>query len=495
MTSRELPAGWSTASIQDLVAVDGIFVDGDWVESKDQDPDGPVRLTQLADIGDGVWQNKSNRFMSREKATQLGCTFLVRGDVLVARMPEPLGRACQFPGSDQDCVTVVDVAVIRPGVNSVDARWLTHIINSPAVRHEVAGLASGTTRRRVSRKNLANVVLPVPPLPEQVRIVQELERRLSRIDATDRSLRSSLSKLEAAEGALVEWAVSGQLLDGTCSEEDAQREAGRLVEKVADLSPRAKWRVVNPAKLDPEREGGWPTVALGRLTQDAGYGTSEKTSLTTEGVAVLRIPNIRRRAIDLTELKYLAADKVSTEQRLAEGDVLFIRSNGSPSLIGVAAAVTPAAAGHTFASYLIRFRMGDPLLARWVELVASAPSRRRWLITQSSSSAGQHNLGQPDIAALPIPVPAREDMERVLREFDRRQSLVTAARRTCEQQLARCEQARRAVLTWAFTGRLVEQRPDEEPAQRLLERIAADRAANPTRKRSRTARTSKEKSA
>ena len=53
-----LPKGWASATLGDLVARDGLFCDGDWVESKDQDPDGDVRLVQLADIGDGTYKDR-----------------------------------------------------------------------------------------------------------------------------------------------------------------------------------------------------------------------------------------------------------------------------------------------------------------------------------------------------------------------------------------------------------------------------------------------------
>ncbi|MDM2059987.1 restriction endonuclease subunit S, partial [Mycobacteroides abscessus] len=97
-------------ALADLLS-DGLFVDGDWVESKDQDPDGDVRLIQLADVGDGVFRDRSSRFLTSEKAKELRCTFLEPGDVLVARMPEPLGRACIFPGVGQPAVTAVDVCI------------------------------------------------------------------------------------------------------------------------------------------------------------------------------------------------------------------------------------------------------------------------------------------------------------------------------------------------------------------------------------------------
>lgn len=126
--------GWETATIDNLIGVDGLFVDGDWIESKDQNPNGRIRLIQLADIGDGTFKDKSNRFMSFNRAVELNCTFLQYGDVLVARMPDPLGRAIIFPYKEvKQYVTVVDVAIIRTG-NGVYNKWLMYFLNSPEIR-------------------------------------------------------------------------------------------------------------------------------------------------------------------------------------------------------------------------------------------------------------------------------------------------------------------------------------------------------------------------
>ena len=152
-----------------------VFTDGDWVETKDQDPNGDVRLTQLADVGDGRWINKSTRFLTSEKARQLKCTYLRSGDLLVARMPDPLGRCCVFPGDSMRCVTVVDVCVIRPNQHRVDNRYLMHVINAPYGRRGISRHIAGTTRRRISRKNLGKVEIPLPPLAEQRRIARILD--------------------------------------------------------------------------------------------------------------------------------------------------------------------------------------------------------------------------------------------------------------------------------------------------------------------------------
>src|SRR5690348_15116201 len=93
----ELPTGWAAATLGELIGREGLFIDGDWIESKDQDPNGHVRLIQLADVGDGHFRDRSSRFLTHEKANELGCTFLQKGDLLIARMPDPLGRCCIFP--------------------------------------------------------------------------------------------------------------------------------------------------------------------------------------------------------------------------------------------------------------------------------------------------------------------------------------------------------------------------------------------------------------
>jgi len=174
----DLPSGWSVATVDDVIGINGVFRDGDWVESKDQDENGDVRLIQLADIGDGDFKNKSSRYLTNQKAIELNCTFLEKGDVLVARMPDPLGRACLFPLDNKNTfVTVVDVCVIRFGHRLISKKYLLNLINSPTFRRDVNERQTGSTRKRISRGNLSKLYFPVAPLREQQRIVAKIEAR------------------------------------------------------------------------------------------------------------------------------------------------------------------------------------------------------------------------------------------------------------------------------------------------------------------------------
>jgi type I restriction enzyme S subunit len=149
-------------TLEDLVGPNGLFTDGDWVETKDQDPNGNVRLIQLADVGDGNFVNKSSRYMNSRRAGELKCTYLEAGDILIARMPDPIGRACIFPGSAQPCVTVVDVCVVRPDIKRVYPKWLLHRINGGDFRRAILSSVTGTTRQRISRGNLSKIDFILP---------------------------------------------------------------------------------------------------------------------------------------------------------------------------------------------------------------------------------------------------------------------------------------------------------------------------------------------
>ncbi len=210
----ELPKGWAHAAIENLIPADGVFVDGDWVESKDQDPNGEVRLIQLADVGDGVFRNRSARFLTREKAAKLRCTFLKRGDLLVARMPDPLGRACVFPlEGDERFVTVVDVCIIRTSDDFISPEFLRSAINYLGTRKQIDDLQTGTTRKRISRTNLATVTIPLPPLAEQRRIVAKIEELFSELDAGEESLRRARRQLGVYRQSLLKQAFEGKLTE------------------------------------------------------------------------------------------------------------------------------------------------------------------------------------------------------------------------------------------------------------------------------------------
>jgi type I restriction enzyme S subunit len=282
--SQESPAGWTTQSIERLVGEGGLMSDGDWIESKDQDPNGSVRLIQLADVGDGRFTNRSSRFLTQEAAERLQCTFLRPGDVLIARMPDPLGRACIFPGVEQNAVTAVDVCIWRPGRDAAAPKWLMHVINSPPVRSELELLASGTTRQRVSGGNLKRFELPVPPVAEQTEIIRRLDKLFDACGQPPQDAKRALALLDRLEQSILTRAFRGELVP----QDPNDKPASILLEQIKsrgegedEESTRKRRRKPNKSKENSMKDK--PLPARDQLLKDSEKWP--KTGLPFEAIA------------------------------------------------------------------------------------------------------------------------------------------------------------------------------------------------------------------
>ena len=168
---------------------------------------------------------------------------------------------------------------------------------------------------------------------------------------------------------------------------------------------------------------------------------------------------------------------------LSSGDLLIVRTNGSQDLIGRSAPVVRDP-GCSFASYLIRFRLARSVAdAEYVSLVLASPASRVLLESAAASSAGQYNLSLRALDPFPVALPPIEQQRRIVAEVERRFSFIEACERAVDAGVARSAALRRSVLKAAFEGRLVPQDPSDEPASVLLDRIRAERSAEPASKR------------
>lgn len=432
-----LPKGWVDATISQMYDESGLFSDGDWVESKDQDPNGDVRLIQLADIGVFNFRNKSSRYLTDDKAKILRCTYLEKGDILIARMPEPLGRACIFP-LDGKNVTVVDVAVIRTGKDGVLEKWLMFMINSPEIQRQMLGLASGSTRQRISRKNLGTISFPLPPLPEQQRIVAKLDALFASLESTKARLERIPQLLKNFRQAVLSQAVTGKLTE--------------------------QWR--------EGKELDWQTVNLGDLLTAIKYGTSKKSDYHIAGTPILRIPNIKYGEIDCVDLKYSILEQKELDKlSLQKGDVLIIRSNGSVSIVGRTAIVRKEHENYSFAGYLVRLRPNEDLSGEFLNLSLQSNFMRSQIVEKARSTSGVNNINTTEIKELHINICNIKEQTEIVRRVESLFAKADAIEEKYHSLKQKIDSLPQAILAKAFKGELVEQLESDGDARDLLREI------------------------
>ena len=166
-----------------------VFTDGDWIESKDQSEKG-IRLIQTGNIGEGLYLEKESRakYISEDTFKKLKCTEIFPGDILVSRLPEPIGRACIVPERTGRMITAVDCTICRPDETLISKEYLCYFMQSNAYYTRLLANVTGTTRKRISRKNLGNVELEVPTKEEQNTIVERLDCLVKVIDSRTKEL-------------------------------------------------------------------------------------------------------------------------------------------------------------------------------------------------------------------------------------------------------------------------------------------------------------------
>ena len=447
--NMEIPNGWKWVIISEMIPHDGVFVDGDWIESKDQDPNGDVRLIQLADIGDGNFRNKSSRFLTFQRANELNCTFLQKNDILVARMPDPIGRACMFPlkGSNS-FVTAVDVAIIRLGENNISSKYLMHSINSLHIRREIEGLQSGTTRKRISRSNLGIINFPLPPLPEQHRIVAKIEALFSSLDKGIESLKTAQQQLKVYRQAVLKWAFEGKL-----------------------TSENVK---------DGELPEGWKWVKSGKLFDFVTSGSRGWAKYYSDSGAIfIRITNLDFDSLDLdleeNKIQYVnpPSNSEGIRTKVQDGDFLF-SITGYLGMFAIAPKLDNAFVNQHISLCRPKKGFNKKFVGYWI----IAKTGGNYYLNKMTKGATKAGLGLDDIKNFPVPFAPLSEQQLIVSEIESRLSVCDKLEESIIHSLKQAEALRQSVLKKAFSGKLVPQDPNDAPASVLLEHIKAEKEKN-----------------
>ena len=172
--------GWEVKKLNEVC---NYFGDGNWIESKDQSIEG-YRLIQTGNIGVGDFRNKKGkeRFISEKTFNQLKCTEIFAGDILISRLPDPIGRSCILPRLDQKMITAVDCSIVRLNKDVLIEGYFKYFSQSKSYYQAISEKITGTTRSRISRKNLGLINVPIPPLEEQKQIVAILDKAFEKIE-------------------------------------------------------------------------------------------------------------------------------------------------------------------------------------------------------------------------------------------------------------------------------------------------------------------------
>ena len=297
--------GWTYKQLGEIAT---FIKDGDWIESKDQSESG-IRLIQTGNVGYGVFKIKDDKphYITEDTMVRLGCTEIFEGDCLVSRLPNPVGRACLIPDIGCRMITAVDCSIIRFGKDYLP-QFFIYYTQSYKYLNSIDEKTTGTTRKRISRKNLEKIQIPMPPLSEQERIVERLDAAFAQID----ELKSN-----------AEWQLA---------------------------EARALFQSALTQAMQPKP--GWQEKPLNAISHYSIGLTYKPADVAENGTIVLRSSNIQNDRIDLTDLVRVSCP-IKESLLVEEGDILMCSRNGSARLVGKVAMIPKTIERMTYGTFMM----------------------------------------------------------------------------------------------------------------------------------------------
>lgn len=432
----QIPDNWCWIQLNCIKKDKDSFFDGDWILSSDMDSDGDVRLLQLSDIGIGDFLDKSDKHISFSTYKKLNCTKLCAGDVMISRMAEPIARSCIVPEFSYTAITAVDVAIMRCNSAIIINRFLNYLCNTPWFTDLAFSRARGTTRVRITRANLGEMPLPLPPLSEQQRIVDRIESIFAKLDEAKEKAQAVVDGFELRKSAILHKAFTGELT--------------------------AKWREEHKIEIDD-----WKNYKIDECCKVGSGGTpSRKHPEYYEG----RIPWIKTGEIDWNDILD-AEEKISdaavqdSSAKIYEPGAVLVAMYGMGVTRGKAAILRVQAATNQAVCVL---QPKNDLLNRYLFYYFMY---NYWNIREKSVGGNQLNLSATIIKNFDILIPSIDEQSEIIRILDGLLAKEKAAKEAAASILDQIDTMKKAVLARAFRGELGTNDPAEESAVELLKKM------------------------
>ena len=360
-------------------------------------------------------------------------------------------------------------AVIPNDSNELDARFLRQYLQFYKDIILVP-LMKGAANVSLSMKDIATVEIPLPPIEKQRELselfvsLQEKEKILNeeyekQFEYT-KQLRQNILQ-DAIEGRLTEeWRKNNPVVKG-----NPDFDAEALFEKIqeekchtdSELLRNSKKKEKSLPEITEDEKPfeipeGWKWVRLGEIVYSVVYGTSSKCSYdSNQNSAILRIPNISLGYVDVSDLKYTNLSEIEkNELSLKENDLLVIRSNGSPEIVGKMVYVPKKFENYCYAGYLIRLRFTIPSIGFYIGNISNAKSLRNQIEEPLRSTVGINNINSDEIKYLIFSLPPLAEQAEIVSRVEKLLANVTELENQITEREEMTKQLMQSIMKDAF---------------------------------------------
>lgn len=329
--------------------------------------------------------------------------------------------------------------VLNIRAKEMSSKYLFYFLRHEFLAGKFIGESSQTTNiANINTTTLGNYEIPLPPLPEQQRIVDRIESLFAKLDEAKEKAQAVLDSFETRKAAILHKAFTGELT--------------------------AKWREEHGVGME-----SWEKKSVGELCISLKYGTAKKSDA-SGNVVVLRMGNLQQGEIDWSDLAYSNDPDDIEKYKLFPGDVLFNRTN-SAALVGKTAIYRgehPA----IYAGYLIKLDYDhDKIIGDYLNYALNTLDAKKYCNSVKTDGVNQSNINAKRIGAYSFNVPSIPEQEKIVSVIQKLLSKEQQTKEAAEIVLDQIELMKKSILARAFRGELGTNDPSEESAVELLKEI------------------------
>lgn len=432
----ELPNGWTHAALGDIADEPEQYVPKD---------DESFDYIDIGAVDRAAKVIRSPQRMLGKDAPSRARKRVATGDTLVSMTRPNLNAVALVPKVLDGQIASTGFDVLRPR-SGVDPRWLGYSVRTENFVRAMSDLVQGALYPAVRTKDVRGYVTPLAPTAEQLRIADQLDALLARIQVCNDRLDAIPALLKRFRRAVLDAATLGHLT--------------------------FDWR-------EERSLGAWTETNIGACGQVGGGLTKNAKRGTLSLVKpYLRVANVQSNRIDLSEVSMIGLSPAEhAKTKLQPGDLLIVEGNGSIDQVGRVALWNGEIDDCVHQNHLIRWRSRGPL-PRWVLIWLLSSLGRGALMERASTTTGLYTLSISKVSSVPIQPPDPSEQAEIAHLVEVLFKFADRIEARCAAAITQAHRLTPLTLAKAFRGELVPQDSNDEPASALLARIAAQRATS-----------------
>jgi type I restriction enzyme S subunit len=377
---------------------------------------------------------------------------------------------------------------------------------APKFQKEIMDNASATNLPILNKSKFEKLLFYICPMPEQQAIVSKIEQLFSDLDNGIENFKKAQEQLKIYRQVVLKNACEGKLVP---TEAELARAEGReyepsdvLLERILE-ERREKWNGKGKYKepVAPDTSGlaelpegwSWTRIDIIILKSQIGLVKSAREQNTeNSNIPYIKMNNI---TMDGKVLLYDLVNVQTTDEELVrysiqEGDILFNTRN-SVELVGKTGIVRGHVKGIVYNNNIMRIRIVNGVSSQFAAYQMCSPDFRNRMEMIKKSTTNVAAIYAKDLVTLSFLLPPFAEQHRIVTEVERRLSVCDKMEETIAESLQKAESLRQSILKKAFEGKLLNEKeleevrnaPDWEPAEKLFERIKAEKTNTKAKKR------------